>query len=351
MRQLTLQPPTCYQMKPAKSVEGVWDEIQAYTRPVLIGEQGYLPDGRPLAVADATGLPSGSFKERGAIAKLRELQQDGVEYVVTASAGNFAAGVALGARALGMRAVVFVPDGTPSVKLANITAIGGKQVEVACAGSSFEQAYQAAQCYGNEHDLPLVEPFNDQTVALGQGTVAYELLERYGDIDHLLVPAGGGGLLAGCIEAMKRSRTKVYGVKLSAEEYLCEGANVQALGDVALRTITAHRTNWGGMLQVDPADVGAMVELEDRVRNVHAAAMGEAAYEDYPEATALLGVAAAHKYFENLPGKVAAIVTGSNADHGKLDVLHQRYLEAREPQMTARPSLQMASGYQLRGAA
>lgn len=158
MRQLTLQPPTRYQMKPAKSVEGVWDEIQAYTRPVLIGEQGYLPDGRPLAVADATGLPSGSFKERGAIAKLRELQQDGVEDVVTASAGNFAAGVALGARALGMRAVVFVPEGTPSVKLANITAIGGKQVEVACAGSSFEQAYQAAQCYGNEHDLPLVEP-------------------------------------------------------------------------------------------------------------------------------------------------------------------------------------------------
>ena len=103
------------EVKCNRSVGGLWDEIRPYSRSITTTIQSYLPDGRPLIAGDATGLPSGSFKERGAVAKMREVYGEGHRDVVTASAGNFAAGVALGARALGMNAEVFVPIGTPEV--------------------------------------------------------------------------------------------------------------------------------------------------------------------------------------------------------------------------------------------
>lgn len=337
------------EVKCNRTVGGLWDEIRPYSRSITTTIQSYLPDGRPLIAGDATGLPSGSFKERGAVAKMREVYGEGHRDVVTASAGNFAAGVALGARALGMNAEVFVPIGTPEVKKQNIMRLGAGAVRVRELAETFEESRMMAQEYADEYDSVMVEPFDDEMVALGQGTIAYELLKKHPSIEHLLVPAGGGGLAAGCIEAIRQAglRAKVYGVKLRSEQELCEGANVVELGTVARRTIEHNKELWGGLLLVDPIDVGQRVAEEDAVRAEHAEAMGGVAYDRYPEATALLGAAAAHRYFASMRGVIATIVTGSNADQTNLDRLHSHVTNNR----ITTPSRKMwiASGEQLRG--
>jgi threonine dehydratase len=333
------------------SIAELWETIRPYSAAAAISVHGYLPDGRPLQAAFATRLPSGSFKERGALAKMWELQAQGHREAVAYSAGNHAAGCALGARATEMTVKIFAPHYVPDIKIQNTERLGGDAVDVEKTDAEFEGTRDIALAYALKHGLPVIEPFDDLTIARGQGTVAHELLLHEPGIDHLLVPAGGGGLAAGCIEAIRQAHAhaKVYGVKLTSEKELCEGAFVAELGGVAQQTIAQNPDLWGGMLYVDPADVGRMVAYEDAVRAEQYEAMGLAAYDELPEATALLGAAAAHRYFEQLQGSVATIVTGSNADHSKLDTLHRRYLDTNDV-ITTQP-LHVASGYQFRRAA
>ncbi|MEO5690892.1 MAG: pyridoxal-phosphate dependent enzyme [Candidatus Saccharimonadales bacterium] len=333
-----------------RSIEQIWQEIQPYSRPISVGVHSYLPDGRPLKAGFATDLPSGSFKERGALTGMLEFHRRGYERAVAFSAGNHAAGFALGALVTGMRGRVYVPSYTPEVKVKNTLAIGEGRVEIVRVDGDIEDAHTEAAAYAKEHTAPMLKP-SDLLVGYGQGTVAHELVTREPGIDHLLVPAGYGGLALGCIEAIKQAgfNTKVYGVKMSSERELCEGAHVAELSYAAKSVIADNPDLWGGLLLVDPADVGAMIGLEDSVRSEGHEAMGGAANFDYPEATALLGAAAAHKYFDSLHGSIATLITGSNADHTKLDTLYARYRAANVS--PGGSILRVASGYQLRGTA
>lgn len=154
-----------------------------------------------------------SFKERGALVKLLSLSAgERAAGVLAVSAGNHAQGVAYHARRLGLRAVIVMPRHTPHVKVALTRAFGA---EVILAGDNFDEARAHGLALAAERRLSLVHPYDDAQVISGQGTVALEMLAREPQLEALLVPVGGGGLIAGMAIAAKDAKPGIdlYGVE------------------------------------------------------------------------------------------------------------------------------------------
>ncbi len=138
---------------------------------------------------------TGAYKIRGAYFKISTLSPEEKERgLITASAGNHAQGVAYAARAAGVAATIVMPTTTPLVKVNNTKDYGA---EVVLHGEVFDDAAQLAAQLAEEKGLTYVHPFNDLTLATGQGTIAYEIFQDLPDVDIILVPIGGGGLAAG----------------------------------------------------------------------------------------------------------------------------------------------------------
>ena len=138
---------------------------------------------------------TGSFKERGALAKLLTLDASQIRIgVVAMSAGNHAQGVAYHARRLGIPATIVMPEGTPFIKIDRTEALGAT---VVLKGDSLAAAREAADKLARERGLVLVHPYDDANVIAGQGTIGLELLADRPELDTLVVPIGGGGLISG----------------------------------------------------------------------------------------------------------------------------------------------------------
>jgi len=171
-----------------------------------------------------------SFKERGALNKLQSLSPgERAAGVLAVSAGNHAQGVAYHARRLGLRAVIVMPRHTPHVKVEHTRAFGA---DVILTGDSFDEARAQGLALAAERKLTLVHPYDDEQVISGQGTVALEMLARAPAIEILVVPVGGGGLIAGMAVAAKA-------VKPGIELYGVESENFPSMY-CALRGETAH---------------------------------------------------------------------------------------------------------------
>lgn len=156
-----------------------------------------------------------SYKERGALNRLC-LLDPGVRGVVAASAGNFAQGVAHHAALRGLHSVIVMPATTPSVKVARTEVLGA---EVVLHGETFEQAEHHAMAIAAERSFEYLSPFDDLDVIAGQGTVALELLSDSAELDAIVVPVGGGGLLAGMAVAVRAVRPGVEIVGVQSERY------------------------------------------------------------------------------------------------------------------------------------
>jgi threonine dehydratase len=173
---------------------------------------------------------TGSFKERGALNKILQLDADARRRgVIAASAGNHAQAVAYHAAREGISSTIVMPRRTPLIKVANTRQHGA---EVILHGNDFDEAYARALEIERERGLVSIHPFDDEDVIAGQGTIALELLEQEPDLQVVLVPIGGGGLISGmaiAIKALKR-RVKVIGVEAAAcaamKESLDSGARV-----------------------------------------------------------------------------------------------------------------------------
>ena len=155
---------------------------------------------------------TGAFKLRGAFNKIATLIEVGKKGgVVAASAGNHAQGVAFSAKHFGVEATIVMPDSTPINKIQGVEKFGAK---VILKGANYDEAYAHAVEYTKEHTLEFVHPFTDDEVISGQGTVAVEMIEEQNDLDAIVVPVGGGGLIAGMAIAMKAlsPKTKVIGI-------------------------------------------------------------------------------------------------------------------------------------------
>lgn len=159
---------------------------------------------------------TGSFKPRGAYVRLSRLSpEERANGVVAASAGNHAQGVALSAQQLGMKAVVYMPEGAPIPK---VNATLGYGAEVRFHGQYLDQAILEAKRYAEESGAVFISPFDHVDVVAGQGTAGLEILEQAPEVRTVIVPTGGGGLLAGIAIAIKEQRPDIRVVGVQAEQ-------------------------------------------------------------------------------------------------------------------------------------
>jgi len=158
---------------------------------------------------------TGSFKERGAANLLLQLgPAERARGVATASAGNHGLAVAFHAARLGLGAVIVMPEWAPLIKVTSARRYGA---EVILSGANYDEAYGRAREIATERGLIFVHPFDDARVIAGQGTLGLELLEQRPDMDAVLVPIGGGGLIGGVALAIKAARPGVRLIGVQAE--------------------------------------------------------------------------------------------------------------------------------------
>jgi threonine dehydratase len=204
--------------------------------------------------------PTGAFKLRGAYNKISSLSpEDQRRGVVAHSSGNHAQAVAYAARSLGVRAVIVMPRGAARVKLDATAAFGA---EIVLVGNDSSERVRRAEELAAEHGYVPVPPYDDETLIAGQGTVGLEILEDLPDVEAVLVPVSGGGLISGVAAALKLSRSdiRVIGVEpelaadaraslrsgklveLPAEQVgrtIADGLRVRRLGDVPFEHVRA----------------------------------------------------------------------------------------------------------------
>ncbi len=168
---------------------------------------------------------TGSFKQRGALNRLLLLSpEERSRGVITMSAGNHAQGVAYHAAQLGLRSTIVMPTTTPSVKVARTRAFGA---EVLLVGESLQEAAAAVPALIAERGLILIHPYDDAAVIAGQGTVALEMMDQGPPLDCVVVPIGGGGMIAGMSIALKARQPAITVVGVQSERY---SAMARALG-------------------------------------------------------------------------------------------------------------------------
>ena len=156
---------------------------------------------------------TGSFKVRGAYYKMTQLSaEEKARGVIACSAGNHAQGVALAAQKNGIKSVICLPDGAPISKVEATKSYGA---EVCLVEGVYDDAYQKALQLRDEKGYTFIHPFDDEDVIAGQGTIALELIEQIPDLDVIVVPIGGGGLISGIAYTAKtlNPHIKVYGVQ------------------------------------------------------------------------------------------------------------------------------------------
>jgi len=234
-----------------------------------IGEAIYFsPCQLSSDLSELTGLPlhlklenlqrTGSFKERGALNKLLTLSHAEREHgVITASAGNHAQGVAFHAAALGIRAQIVMPLATPQIKVAATRGFGA---DVVLHGSNYDEACEEALRRCVEEGRTFIHPFDDAEIINGQGTIGLELLEQVPDLEAVVIPIGGGGLISGVACALKETnpRIRVIGVEpeklpsmlrareagapvtLNAEATIADGIAVRRAGDLTLPLVSRY---------------------------------------------------------------------------------------------------------------
>ena len=158
---------------------------------------------------------TGAFKIRGAYNKIASLSDEQRSCgVVAASAGNHAQGVALSASKFEIKAVIVMPESTPLTKVNGVKHYGA---EVILAGANYDEAYAYALKYGKKNSLTFVHPFEDEEVIAGQGTVALDILSTCRDLDAVIVPVGGGGLISGMAAAIKAENPNIKVIGVSAK--------------------------------------------------------------------------------------------------------------------------------------
>ena len=168
---------------------------------------------------------TGAFKIRGAFNKIASLVESSkaesktrqIQGVIAASAGNHAQGVAYSARHFGIQSVIVMPEATPLLKVSATKALGA---EVVLCGDNYDEAFERALQIAKERDLVFIHPFADELVIAGQGSIGLEILEEKDDIDVVVVPIGGGGLLGGIGSVIKtlKPSVRVIGVVASGAD-------------------------------------------------------------------------------------------------------------------------------------
>lgn len=274
---------------------------------------------------------TGAFKIRGAFNKIASLsEQERLKGIIAASAGNHAQGVAFAAKHFDANATIVMPESTPLNKIDGVRHYGAK---VILAGSNYDEAFKYATDHGKQEGLVFIHPFEDEKVIAGQGTIALELLGHCDDLDAVLVPVGGGGLISGIGSAVKAidPRIEVIGVSAAGAPALKRSFDEKKVIDtVSVRTIA------DGIAVRDTSAVtlGHMLECVDRIVSVDDEEIANAILfllerqKLVVEGAGAVGVAVLlHKKLPELKGKkVAVVLSGGNMDVTLLSVIIEKGL-------------------------
>src|SRR5205809_1543627 len=273
---------------------------------------------------------TGAFKERGALNKLLTLTEDErARGVIAASAGNHAQGVAYHAGRHGIRAQIVMPLTTPLIK---VSATKGYGAEVVLHGANYDEACEEAVSRGQQLGMTFIHPFDDEVVMAGQGTMGLEILQQVPDVEAIVAPIGGGGLIAGVACAVKETnpRVRVIGVQparlpsmkvaiaeghpvtLSPAATIADGIAVRRAGEKTLPLIQKYVDD---IVTVDEEEIANAVLLLLEREKTLAEGAGAAA------------IAALVNRKTSLSGKrVAVLVCGGNIDVSLLSRIMERGL-------------------------
>ncbi|MBL6970307.1 MAG: threonine ammonia-lyase [Campylobacterales bacterium] len=261
---------------------------------------------------------TGSFKLRGAFNKIASMNKEFRELgVVAASAGNHAQGVAFSAKYFKCDAIIIMPEATPLTKVNGVKSHGAN---VILHGANYDEAYAYAIKYAKDNNKTFVHPFEDDEVISGQGTIALEILDQLDDIDQIIIPIGGGGLVSGigaAIKAIKPS-IKIIGVVASGAPSMLESyQSGKAIDSLSVRTIAdgiAVRDTSSKMLDLVLKYVDDIVEVEDK--EIASAILFLLEQQKLVvEGAGAVGVAAMmHEKIDIKDKKTVSILSGGNID-------------------------------------
>jgi threonine dehydratase len=274
---------------------------------------------------------TGAFKIRGAYNKIASLSDEQrASGVIAASAGNHAQGVAYSAAIFNINATIIMPESTPLNKINGVKHYGATVILI---GKNYDEAYAYARQYGEENSLVFVHPFEDEEVMAGQGTIALEILDAASDLDAVLIPVGGGGLISGIAKALKSINPKIQVIGVSAKGAPAlknsyelgrplDSLSVRTIADgIAVRdcspiTLNYILENVDKFISVDDEEIAsAILYLLERQKLV-------------VEGAGAVGVAALlHNELPELKGKkVAVVLSGGNMDVTLLSVIIEKGL-------------------------
>lgn len=281
-------------------------------------EAPVLSDGFRMFLKTENLQLTGSFKLRGAYYKISQLNEEQRKAgVIACSAGNHAQGVALAATRMGIKSIVCMPDGAPISKVENTKGFGA---EVRLVKGGYDDAAAYAAKLQQETGMTFVHPFNDEEVIAGQGTIGLEILDQLPDVDAVVCPVGGGGLISGVAFAIKQlnPKVKVYGVQAEKAPGMVRSLE---MGEPA--TLDSALTFADGIAVKHPGDVTCSLckQYVDEVVTVSedeiAAAILALLEKQKVIAEGAGAVSVAAAMFGKLPlrgKKVVCLVSGGNID-------------------------------------
>jgi threonine dehydratase len=300
---------------------------QVIHTPVFTSQTFSAIAGCPVLLKAENLQRTGSFKIRGAINCLSQFTPEQRERgVVTASAGNHAQGVAMAARLSGIKATVYMPL---RASIAKVQATRGSGADVRLVGEAFDEAVAAAKAFAEETGAEFVSAFDHDDIIAGQGSVGLELLEDVPDVETVIVPVGGGGLMSGVAIALKETRPDIRIIGVQAE-----GANafVQSYHEHRIIKTPAVNTIADGIAIKRPAErtlhyiqkyVDEMVSVPDEA-TANAIVMLMERAKLVVEGAGAVGVAALQTGIIKPTGRTAVILSGGNIDTKLLSTVIER---------------------------
>jgi len=255
---------------------------------------------------------TGSFKIRGASHKLSRLTEaERLRGVVAASAGNHAQGVAFAAQEFGLSAVIVMPV---TAALAKQQATKGYGAQIILAGHDFDEALLRARTIEKAEGRIFIHAFDDEDIITGQGSIGLELLEQNPDIETVIVPVGGGGLIAGVATAIREQKpgVKMMGVRAASFPTLADGIAVRKHGEITQPLIERYVDD---LVSVDEEEIAAAILLLMEQKRI------------VVEGAGAVPLAALLRYPERVRGKkVGLIISGGNIDVNMLERIIERGL-------------------------
>jgi len=274
---------------------------------------------------------TGAFKLRGAFNKIASLPEDKRKKgVIAASAGNHAQGVAFSAKYFNIDATIVMPEATPMTKVSGVKSYGG---EVVLAGNNYDEAYEYAMKLAKESGKSFIHPFADYEVMAGQGTIALEMLKEQPDLDVLIVPIGGGGLISGIAITAENinPKIKIIGVTASGAPAMNKSFQSGVIQDsIGVKTIAdgiAVRDTNPVTFELVQKYVDEIVEVDDEeIANAILYLMEK--QKIVVEGAGAVGVASLmhHKIKFSSPKKVGIVISGGNIDVTMVNLIIEKGL-------------------------